>query len=31
VDETHELECALKKIENKWLFSYLEVVEVLKK
>lgn len=31
VDETHELECALKKIESKWLFSYLEVVEVLKK
>ncbi len=31
VDETHELECALKKIESKWLFSYVEVVEVLKK
>jgi len=31
VDETHELECALKKIENKWFFSYMEVVEVLKK
>jgi len=31
VDETHELECALKKIENKWLFSQIEVVEVLKK
>jgi hypothetical protein len=31
VDETHELECLLKKIENKWLFSAFEVVEVLKK
>jgi hypothetical protein len=31
VDETHELECALKKIENKWHFSQIEVVEVLKK
>jgi hypothetical protein len=31
VDETHELECALKKIDNKWLFSYVEVVEALKK
>jgi hypothetical protein len=31
VDETHELDCALKKIENKWLFTYIEVVEVLKK
>ena len=31
VDETHELECVLKKIEKKWLFSDLEVVEVLKK
>jgi hypothetical protein len=31
VDETRELECALKKIESKWLFSYVEVVEVLKK
>ncbi len=31
VDEAHELECALKKIENKWLFSNVEVVEVLKK
>jgi hypothetical protein len=31
VDETHELECLLKKIENKWLFSDVEVVEILKK
>jgi hypothetical protein len=31
VDETHELECVLKKIEKKWLFSDVEVVEVLKK
>jgi hypothetical protein len=31
LDETHELECFLKKIENKWLFSSFEVVEVLKK
>ena len=31
VDETRELECILKKIEKKWLFSAIEVVEVLKK
>lgn len=31
VDEAHELECILKKIENKWLLSDVEVVEVLKK
>jgi hypothetical protein len=31
VDETRELECFLKKIERKWLFSEIEVVEVLKK
>lgn len=31
VDETHDLECLLKRIENKWLFSSFEVVEVLKK
>jgi len=31
VDETRELDCVLKKIENKWLFSQIEVVEVLKK
>ncbi len=30
-DETRELECLLKRIENKWLFSQIEVVEVLKK
>ncbi len=28
---TRELECILKKIEKKWLFSVIEVVEVLKK
>lgn len=31
VDETHDLECVLKKIEEKWLFSEVKVVEVLKK
>jgi hypothetical protein len=31
MDETRELECLLKKIENKWLFSQIEAVEVLKK
>ena len=31
MDEIRELECRLKKIENKWLFSAIEVVEVLKK
>jgi hypothetical protein len=31
VDETRELECDLKKGEKKWLFSSIEVVEVLKK
>jgi len=31
IDETHELESVLKKIEKKWLFSKFEVVEVLKK
>jgi hypothetical protein len=31
VDETRELECILKKIEKKWLFSQREVVEILKK
>jgi len=30
-DDTRELECVLKKIEKKWLFSQIEVVEVLKK
>jgi hypothetical protein len=31
VDETRELECLLKKVEKKWLFTRLEVVEVLKR
>lgn len=31
VDETRELECALRKIDKKWLFSQIEVIEVLKK
>ena len=31
VDETRELECVLRKIDKKWLFSQIEVVEVLKK
>ena len=31
MDETRELECLLKKVEKKWLFSQFEVVEVLKK
>jgi hypothetical protein len=31
MDETRELECFLKKIEKKWLFSQIEVIEVLKK
>jgi len=31
MDEVRELECLLKKIENKWLISQLEVVEVLRK
>jgi len=31
VDETRELICLLKKVEKKWLFSSLEVVEVLKR
>jgi hypothetical protein len=31
MDETRELECLLKKTENKWLLSQIEVVEVLKK
>ena len=30
-DETRELECSLKKIDKKWLFSDFEVVEVLRK
>jgi hypothetical protein len=31
VDESRELSCVLKKIEDQWLFSDLEVIEVLKK
>ena len=31
VDETQELDCVLKKIEKKWLFHRIEVIEVLKK
>jgi hypothetical protein len=31
MDETRELECLLRKVEKKWLFSAIEVVEVLKK
>jgi len=31
INEAHELESLLKKIEKKWLFSKFEVVEVLKK
>jgi hypothetical protein len=31
VDEIRELECLLKKIDKKWFFSQIEVIEVLKK
>jgi hypothetical protein len=31
VDEVRELECLLKKIDKKWFFSQVEVIEVLKK
>ena len=31
VDETRELECVLRKIDKQWLFSQIEVIEVLKK
>ncbi|MGO8990023.1 MAG: hypothetical protein ACLQGU_02650 [bacterium] len=31
MDETRELECLLRKIEKKWLFSQIEVIEVLKR
>jgi len=31
IDETHELECILRKIDRRWLFSNVEMVEVLKK
>ncbi len=31
VDEIRELECVLRKIDKKWLFNQIEVIEVLKK
>jgi len=31
IHETHEVECTLRKSEDKWLFTDCEVVEVLKK
>ncbi len=31
VDEPHELECRLKKIEDRWRFIRMEIVEVLKR
>ena len=31
VDEIRELDCLLKKIDRKWFFSQIEVIEVLKK
>jgi len=31
IDEIRELECLLKKIDEKWFFSRVEVIEVLKK
>ena len=31
VEETRELKCVLKKTEKKWLFSEIEVIEVLKR
>ncbi len=31
VDEAHEIDCLLKKLEKKWVFSQMEVIEVLKK
>lgn len=31
VNEAHEIDCLLTKIEKKWMFSHIEVVEVLKK
>ncbi len=31
MDETRELECLLRKIENKWFFSQIEVIEVLRR
>ena len=31
MDETRDLECVLRKIDKRWLFSQIEVIEVLKK
>lgn len=31
LDDTRELQCLLRKIEKKWLFSQIEVVEILKR
>jgi hypothetical protein len=31
IDETREVQCVLKKINRKWLFSEIEIVEVLKR
>lgn len=31
VNEAHEIECILKKMENKWIVSAVEAIEVLKK
>jgi hypothetical protein len=31
MNEAHEIDCLLKKIEKKWLFTKIELVEVLKK
>ncbi|MGZ3539395.1 MAG: hypothetical protein ACXVAB_15365 [Thermodesulfobacteriota bacterium] len=31
MDETRELECVLRKLDKQWLFSQIEVIEVLKK
>jgi hypothetical protein len=31
LDEIREVHCVMKKIENKWFFSEIEVIEVLKK
>ncbi len=31
VDETRELECVLRKIDKKWIFSQIEVIEILKR
>jgi hypothetical protein len=31
IQETHEIDCVLRKIEARWLFSRFEIVEVLQK